>query len=158
MVHTENITWNAKPFENTIMILSFETYEPRHEKICFSHMRTTKVQISLRIRCLDSIIALLVIAKIWKPKLISSAEQASISLTWSKIPKTGFLVMRLIQTSANCADPERAVWSVSAPLTILPASFWTHSLIGKQLCSNFRTNTIFFFRCFDFSIFSEFEK
>ena len=24
--------------------------EPRHEKTCFSHMRTTKVQISLRIR------------------------------------------------------------------------------------------------------------
>ena len=28
----------------------FITYEPRHEKTCFSHMRTTKVQISQRIR------------------------------------------------------------------------------------------------------------
>ena len=41
------------------------SYEPRHEKTCFCHIRTTKAQISLRIRglisafvirCLDRII------------------------------------------------------------------------------------------------------
>ena len=31
-------------------ILLTSLYEPRHEKTCFSHMRKTKVQISLRIR------------------------------------------------------------------------------------------------------------
>ena len=30
------------------------TYEPRHEKTCFCHMRTTKAQISLRIRAVWS--------------------------------------------------------------------------------------------------------
>ena len=29
---------------------SIFTFEPHHEKTCFSHMRTTKVQISLHIR------------------------------------------------------------------------------------------------------------
>ena len=41
-------------------------YGPRHEKTCFSHMRTTKAQISLHIvvRCLHSIISLVSIFKI----------------------------------------------------------------------------------------------
>ena len=48
------------------------TFEPRHEKTCLCHMRTTKAQISLRIRawvvrCFDSIIPLLVITKISRP-------------------------------------------------------------------------------------------
>ena len=29
-------------------------YEPRHEKTCLCHVRTTKMQISLYIHCLDS--------------------------------------------------------------------------------------------------------
>ena len=47
------------------------------------------------VRCLDSIIPLLAIAAISRPQLVSEAEQAGLSLTWSKTPKTGFLVMRL---------------------------------------------------------------
>ena len=48
---------------------NLKTYEPRHDKTCFCHMRTTKAQISLRLisafvfRCLDSIIPLLAKSK-----------------------------------------------------------------------------------------------
>ena len=44
------------------------------------------------VRCLDSIIPLLVKAEISRPELVSVVEQAGLSLTWSKSPKTGFLV------------------------------------------------------------------
>ena len=55
-----------------------ENPEPCHEKTCFSHMWTTKVQISLRIRavwsistfvvcCLDSIVPIVSISKISRP-------------------------------------------------------------------------------------------
>ena len=47
------------------------------------------------IRCLDSKVPLLAIAKISIPQLFSSAEQAGLSLNWLKTPKTGFLVMWL---------------------------------------------------------------
>ena len=45
---------------------------------------------------LASIIPLIAIAEISKAYLASSAEQASLSLTWSQTPKTGFLVTRLM--------------------------------------------------------------
>ena len=48
------------------------------------------------VRCLDSIIPLLAIAEISRLQLVSVAEQAGLSLTWSQPPKTGFLVTRLI--------------------------------------------------------------
>ena len=44
----------------------------------------------------DSIIHLLAIAEISRLYLVSVAELTSLSLTWSKTPKTGFLVRRLI--------------------------------------------------------------
>ena len=76
--------------------------EPRHEKTCLCHIRTTKARISLRslisafiVRCLDSIIPLFAISKISRLQLASVAEQAGLSLTWSQTPKTGFLVMWL---------------------------------------------------------------
>ena len=74
--------------------------EPRHEKTCFCHMRTTKMQIRLRgfvfiIRCLDSILLPFYIPEISSLLLVAVAAQAGFSLTWSQIPKTGFLVTRL---------------------------------------------------------------
>ena len=48
------------------------------------------------IRCLNRIIPLLAISKIYKSWLVSVAEQAGLSLTWSETPKTGFLVTGLI--------------------------------------------------------------
>ena len=47
------------------------------------------------VRCLDSIISLVSISEISSLYLASMAEQADLSLTWSQIPKTGFLVTRL---------------------------------------------------------------
>ena len=44
------------------------------------------------VRCLDSIKPLLAIAEISSLYLTSVAEQASLSLTWSQTPKTGFLM------------------------------------------------------------------
>ena len=48
------------------------------------------------VRCLDSIIPLLVIAKISRLYLVFVAERAGLSLNWSETPKTGFLVTMLI--------------------------------------------------------------
>ena len=48
------------------------------------------------VRCLDSIIPILAISKISRLELAAVAEQAGLSLTWSQIPKTGFLVTWLI--------------------------------------------------------------
>ena len=46
-------------------------------------------------QCLDSIIPLLAITKISRPKLVSVAE-AGLSRNWSQTPKTDFLVTWLI--------------------------------------------------------------
>ena len=77
-------------------------YEPCHEKTVCDMLRT-KMQMSLCglisnfvISCLDSIMPLVSISKISRLKLVSVAAQASLSLTWSQTPKTGFLVTRLI--------------------------------------------------------------
>ena len=42
------------------------------------------------VRYLDSIIHILAKSKISRPQLVSLAEQAGLSLTWSKTPKTKF--------------------------------------------------------------------
>ena len=47
------------------------------------------------IRCLDSMIPLVSMSKISSLYLLSVAAQAGLSLTWSKTPKTGFLMTRL---------------------------------------------------------------
>ena len=71
-------------------------------------MQTTKVQISLRslisafvVHHLDSIIPLLAISKISRPWLVSVAEQAGLSITWSLTPKTDFLVTWLIASEQD---------------------------------------------------------
>ena len=46
--------------------------------------------------CLDSKIHVVSITEISSLYLASVAAQADLSLTWSKTPKTGFLVTRLI--------------------------------------------------------------
>ena len=48
------------------------------------------------VRCLDSTIPLLAIAEISRPKLVSVAEQAGLSLNWSQTPKACFVVTWLI--------------------------------------------------------------
>ena len=46
--------------------------------------------------CLDSTIPLLATADISRPKLVSVAEQAGLSLNWSQTPMAGFVVTWLI--------------------------------------------------------------
>ena len=65
----------------------------RNRVLC--HMRTTKTQISLRIsafvvRYLDSVMSLVSVTKISRLMLVSVAEQASLSLTWSETPEDTF--------------------------------------------------------------------
>ena len=48
------------------------------------------------VRCLDSTIPLPAIVEISRPKLVSVAEQAGLSLNWSQTPKAGFVVTWLI--------------------------------------------------------------
>ena len=62
-----------------------DSFEPRHEKICLCHTRTTKVRSLISafvVRCLDS--------------LISVTAQTGLSLPPSQTPKTGFLVTGII--------------------------------------------------------------
>ena len=44
---------------------------------------------------------LLAIAEIWRPYLVSEAEEAGLNLNWSQILKTGFLMKWLILTVAQ---------------------------------------------------------
>ena len=48
------------------------------------------------VRCLESIIPLVSMSEISGLLLVSAAEQAGLSLTWSKTPETGFLETWLI--------------------------------------------------------------
>ena len=59
-------------------------------KCVLCHMRTTKAQISLRVRCLDSIISLDSIAQILLLLLASVAAQAGLCLAWSETPEDTF--------------------------------------------------------------------
>ena len=61
-----------------------------HEKTCFCHMRTTKADCYSLLRWYNTSSFYI---QILKP--IAVAEQAGLSLNWSEIPKTGFLVTRL---------------------------------------------------------------
>ena len=62
------------------------------QKCVLFHMRTTKVQISLRIvvLCLDSMICILAVSKVLRFWLVSVAKQAVLNLAWSKIPLDQF--------------------------------------------------------------------
>ena len=74
-----------------------EHNEPRHEKSCLCHMRTTKAQISLRslisafiVHFLDNIIPLVSIPEILSLYIASVAAQAGLSLPWSQTPEDRF--------------------------------------------------------------------
>ena len=62
--------------------------------------------------CLDSLIPLVSISKMPSVCLVSVAEQAGVSLTWSETPKTDFLVTRLkstIRTTVSERTEEKQV-------------------------------------------------
>ena len=61
-----NITKKKKKKKKKKYIYNFEdVYEPRHEKMCFFHMRTTKTQISLRIWFYGSSLSLYLNRLVW---------------------------------------------------------------------------------------------
>ena len=73
--------------QDSINNLSYGTkvsFEPCHEKTCLRHIRTTKMQISLRI------IPLVSISEISSLYTVSVAEQAGFGLTWSQTPEDSF--------------------------------------------------------------------
>ena len=63
------------------------------------------------VRCLDSIIPILAKSKISRLLLVSVAEQASLSLTWWRIPQTGFPVTGL---NYDCVGMSISVSQVTA--------------------------------------------
>ena len=70
--------------------------QQRRRSTCASAQSDQRLCFSL---FLDSKIPLLATAEISSLLLVSVAEQASLSLTWSQTPKTGFLVTRLIYSN-----------------------------------------------------------
>ena len=84
--------------------------------------------------CLDSIIPLLAIAEIASLYVVSVAEQAGWSLTWSQTPMTGFFVMGLkqIHTSEKMA--------VSKILKFKQCSLTMWATLQKDLSSGFVTS------------------
>ena len=72
-------------------------FEPLHEKTCFMPYPTTKAQTDKgtdQPAHLHSLISIFVVCRLHS--MISMADQAGLSLTWSETQKTGFLVMWLI--------------------------------------------------------------
>ena len=89
---------------------------------------------------LNSIIPLLAIDEISRPKLLSSAEQAGLSLNWSQTPKTGFLPTWLSYYTCNntvmaleCLQVKLHRWFIRASGILshisLAFHFWD---LGKQ--------------------------
>ena len=84
------------------------------------------------VRCLDSIIPLLAIAEISRLELVSVAEQASLSLTWS-YEDSKVLHEQTVQTQIRLTT----VFTVCHSFYIL----WMHWCMLKSPCSNFRIIT-----------------
>ena len=94
------------------------------------------------VRCLDCIIPLLAKSKISGPQLVSEAEQADLSLTWSQTPKTGFLMTWLIY----CMSEQRRLrWdgvdvqarlSLHCSLVWLLLVLWRCSIENRSFTSN----------------------
>ena len=130
--------------------LHLKSYEPRHEKTCLYHMRTTKVQISLGIRslistfvvrCLDSRIPLVSISKAisnWWSLDIQETENTALFMKVNNeaLLETShndlFLCLgqTCLQDLANSVDPDQTapegagvVWSELEQFAIPSAPF-----------------------------------
>ena len=87
------------------------------------------------ISCLDSMIPLVSISEISKLNLASVAEQAGLSRTWSEIPKTGFLVTRLISCNwiSRQMHAYKACWTFGCAKTEGSDVSWSHFSLGSML-------------------------
>ena len=89
--------------ENSSLII---TCEPGHEKTCLMSYANNKgadqpahtrsLISAFVVHCLDSVMYLASVTKIQSLCIASLAAQAGLSLIWTEIPKTGFLVTRLM--------------------------------------------------------------
>ena len=71
-------------------------------------------------RCLDSIISLVSLRAIRRIWLVSEAEKTGLSLTWSQLPKTGFLVYWAL-TGYSC------IWGQTQTSHVCPGAIWATS-------------------------------
>ena len=94
-----------------LFIINLSTpVKPRHEKTCFmlyannngtdQPAHPCSLIIAFVVPCLYDIVPILAIYKISRLQVVSIAELAGLSPTWSETPKTDFLVTRLILISA----------------------------------------------------------
>ena len=100
LIHTPQILISFCGLMSVLCFCLQHLYLSQAMKKCvLCHMRTTKVQISLRIRglisafvvrYLDSVMSLVSLTRISSLILASVAEQASLSLTWSETPEDTF--------------------------------------------------------------------
>ena len=65
------------------------------------------------VRCLDRMICILAISKVTRFKRTSVAEQAGLTLTWSKIPDDMF--SRVVARIVTGADSEKVHWCCPTP-------------------------------------------
>ena len=98
---TNAIQCSQRRISSHLITNGLKLLEPRHEKTCFCRMQTTKAHprsliSAFVVRCLDYYNISNFYIRNFKPQLASVAAQAGLSLTWSEIPKTGFLVTWLI--------------------------------------------------------------
>ena len=105
----QNVSNNILPIQKFMQVFSFwgdksfkgkSNSGPHHEKTCLCNMRTTKAHprsliSAFVVRCLDSIIPLVSISTISSLYQAFVAVQVGLSLPWSQILKTGFLVTRI---------------------------------------------------------------
>ena len=95
---------------------------------CFSHMQQKRRRSACSlisafvVHCWDSIIPLLAIAEISRPQLVSSAEQAGLSHTWSPTPKTVFWWRGSIKSTVMFL-------SFRTDRSVLSFDFWTVFLL-----------------------------
>ena len=132
-------------FAASVNVLCQRHIEPRHEKTFLCYRRTTKAQVStFVVQCLDSIIPLLVIAEILRPKLVFVAEQTGLILFWSQTQKTGFLMTRLILRQdippchTICRRIDQSLFyfvNLCACSATASASFKDYSVAGVKLTS-----------------------
>ena len=113
--------------DQSLHCLSFDLYEPGHEKTCLTSYTNNKgadqtahpprsLISTFVVCCLDSVMSLVSVTKISSLMLASVGEQAGLSLTWSETPEDTF-----------CHDAAHIFWthySVVKPiLKIITAKF-----------------------------------
>ena len=86
------------------------------------------------VRCLDSIISLVSISETSSLYIASVAAQASLCLSWSETPKTGFLVTRLI---TSCLKNGRLLPGDERPSNEPSHEIMAHFVLRKFILQTF---------------------